>query len=492
MSTTLDATYSVEDDKLRLYASSRLDSDIYDQVKAAGFRWAPKQDLFVAPSWSPSREDLCIELAGEITAEQTTMVERAEAKAQRLDDLSVKRQKESNSFHMAAQRISERFANGQPILIGHYSERKARKDQARMHSAMDKSVKAANAVDYWAYRAAGVERHANRKAAPGVRARRIKTLLKSLRDCQRKINHAYICVTLWTKVDGIQDAEQFKKTAEHWAGARLPTGETARYGSWSELTNGELDHREFVTDTLESWVQATQSANTFRWINHLLNRLGYERSELGDVPRYSGELTATILQAFAREQGSHKPKACLNGDGSWSLVSTVPMPAHVADGCSIENNDDGWRDLMQSCGHAVPEKKQRKRSTRVSVPLINPSVEEAERLQKLWNSTAISKHSSKYPGGTFKVSGIRSTTQAQYSANSKGSYSPYETIELDQYGDKVWSSYKGKNADPVCRIRVFSSGNSSLYAPNSIVVIEDKPVKALPIEWSGKTAGSEQ
>ena len=63
------ATYSAEDNKLRLYASQRLDSETYARVKAAGFKWAPKQELFVAPMWTPAREDLLIELAGEIEAE---------------------------------------------------------------------------------------------------------------------------------------------------------------------------------------------------------------------------------------------------------------------------------------------------------------------------------------------------------------------------------------------------------------------------------------
>lgn len=36
----LSATYSPEDNKLRLYSVSRLPRDLYDRVKAAGFRWA--------------------------------------------------------------------------------------------------------------------------------------------------------------------------------------------------------------------------------------------------------------------------------------------------------------------------------------------------------------------------------------------------------------------------------------------------------------------
>ncbi len=101
MTIEFDATYSVEDNKLRLYASERLDPDLYTRIKQAGFIWAPKQALFVAPKWTPAREDLCIELAGEITAEQSTLVERAEAKAERLDGIAARREQQSNAFYTA-------------------------------------------------------------------------------------------------------------------------------------------------------------------------------------------------------------------------------------------------------------------------------------------------------------------------------------------------------------------------------------------------------
>lgn len=52
------ATYSTEDNKLRLYPSCRLDDETYKRVKEAGFSWAPRQELFVAGMWTPEREDL--------------------------------------------------------------------------------------------------------------------------------------------------------------------------------------------------------------------------------------------------------------------------------------------------------------------------------------------------------------------------------------------------------------------------------------------------
>jgi hypothetical protein len=59
-------------------------------VKAAGFKWAPKQELFVAPMWTPQREDLLLELCGEIDDEDTSL-ERAEQRAERSEEYSDKR-----------------------------------------------------------------------------------------------------------------------------------------------------------------------------------------------------------------------------------------------------------------------------------------------------------------------------------------------------------------------------------------------------------------
>ena len=71
------ATYSPEDNKIRITPFARLDKDVYERLRAAGFIWAPKQGVFVAPMWTPGRADLAEELCGELGDEDTTLVERA-------------------------------------------------------------------------------------------------------------------------------------------------------------------------------------------------------------------------------------------------------------------------------------------------------------------------------------------------------------------------------------------------------------------------------
>lgn len=371
---TITATYSPEDNKIRLYASTRLDAETFARVKAAGFSWAPKQELFVAPKWSPSREDLAIELAGEIEPEEMTLAERAQAKAERLDGLAAKRASDANAFRRAAEQIGERFAHGQPILVGHHSERRARKDHERMIAADGKAAKAHNLVGYWLYRAEGVEAHANHKNRGDVRARRIKTLLAELRDIQRDVNHAFLCLRLWERVT---DPEMIRKAV----GSALATGSLAPMGVYSDLHAEKITPEEARARCIASAEAVAGSSKRRRYIEHTLNRLSYERELLGPVRRYQGEITPVLLQIFAREHGAHKP-AGKNVDGeTFTLESAVPFPLHLGSGTLLEMTADEWRDLMQSVGYEVPAK------TEGPPPILNFRAETVQAVSRNFDRT---------------------------------------------------------------------------------------------------------
>lgn len=350
------ATYSPEDNKLRIYVPYRLDDELYKRFKEHSFRWAPKQELFVAPAWSPSREDFALEMAGTIEAEQTTMIDRATAKAERLDDLASRRLNDSNVFALAADRIAERFAGGQPILVGHHSEKRARKDAESIDRNMRKAKDAREAVNYWNYKAEGVERHANRKGRDDVRERRIKKLLAELRDRQRTLNHADVCVRLWTKILNEENPEQFDKLVKHYVGGHIATGSAAPWDLWSQMDKGKVTTKEAAEKALASAENTLTHPYYHRWIAHLLNRLGFERSELGPVPLFDGEITAAILQEFARNQGALKPKAQIKNQ-YWVILSPINFPAHLGEGNVITLDSTHWVELMQSVGYTVPNKK---------------------------------------------------------------------------------------------------------------------------------------
>ena len=390
---TITATYSPEDNKIRLYPATRLDQETYERVKSAGFKWAPRQELFVAPKWTPDREDLASELAGEIEPEEMTLAERAAAKAERLDNLASKRHAESLSLNARADELSQSFFMGQPILIGHHSERKARKTKERMDSAQSAAIKAGEVANYWLYRAEGVERHANYKNDPRTRARRIKTLLADLRDLQRGINAAHHALKIWEK---FTTDEQIR-----FALGRMNSDVTlAGWQTYSAVERGDLTParaRQGAIDRADLVINGPKRA---RWIEHILNRLTFERSMLGDVPRYEDEMTPVIIQAFAREHGAEKPKCTVVEEGYFLLESPVPLPAHIADdSCYLELSDSEWRDVMRACGYVVPAKKD------AAPPILNLDV-----------PTIIARSRATYRGATETESiRVARITKAQYS-----------------------------------------------------------------------------
>ncbi|PTR08656.1 MULTISPECIES: DUF3560 domain-containing protein [unclassified Novosphingobium] len=486
--TTITATYSPEDNKLRLYASTRLDAETYERVKAAGFKWAPRQELFVAPSWTPAREDLAIELAGEIEPEEMTLAERAQAKAERLEELASKRHREANAFARRASELSEAFYMGQPILVGHHSERKARKTKERMDAAQAQANKAHQTANYWLYRASGVEHFANMKNDPRTRANRIKTLLAELRDLQRGINNAHAALAIW---DNMTTDEKIRWAIGNMDSQRIFATTEMYYA----VEKGELSPADARARCIAVAQRAATGPNRKRWIEHTLNRLAFERSMLGEVARYEGELTPVILQAFARENGAEKPVATVTDPGAFELSSPYPLPAHIANGCTLDMVEDDWRDLMQAVGYTVPEAKPRRASSKPApLPLINPTREDAERLQTIWNDQERTTCKAQgYPERALPNE-IKEVTQATYSSNSGGSYSVFETIEISADGRRVNNRGYSASVNPpplpgVARIRIYAGG-SAFHKPRAVVHISDKPAKALPLDLAAIEAAT--
>lgn len=366
----ITATYSPEDNKLRIYSDERLDTATYNRLKENGFKWAPKQKLFVAPRWTVAREDLCLELAGSIEPEEMSIAERAELKAARLDEAIKKNIQKADAFTIAADRLAERFHMGQPILVGHHSEKAARRDQKKIEGAMSNAASCINTAKYLADKAYGAECHANYKNRSDVRERRIKTLLAELRDVQRTINHGYAVKKTWEIIKNTEDFEKRKNATIYYAGVFSEEGRYSPVDTYDKLKKG-MDHNEAIQASLEYADRLINNPNQYRWIEHILNRLSYERSELGDTKRYDGELSKVIIQAFARENGAFKSEAVKTEKG-YILKSVVPLPMHIADGEEIELTDDEWKDLMQSAGYEVPEKTASGKSDKP--PLLNIDV----------------------------------------------------------------------------------------------------------------------
>jgi protein-L-isoaspartate O-methyltransferase len=284
------ATYSPEDNKLRLYPAFKLDQSDYERVKAAGFKWAPKQGLFVAPMWTPAREDLLIEMCGEVGDEDTSLVDRAEARADRFDEYSSNNAQRAELAHKAVSAICDNIPLGQPILIGHHSERHARKDAERITNGMRKAVKMWDTAEYWKSRAAGAVRAAKYKELPAVRARRIKGLEADKRKQERNLAEAQKFLDMWQRegltFDRAKGIANYDRISKCFLLSEYPAAEGVHayegmQSLWSALDGGRItaeQAREIAVASHSRYIP-----HCLRWLDHYVNRIAYERAMLGEA-----------------------------------------------------------------------------------------------------------------------------------------------------------------------------------------------------------------
>jgi hypothetical protein len=306
------ASYDPGDNKLRLRSARRLDPETYARVKAAGFAWAPKQDLFVGPAWTPEREDLLLELCGDIDDEDTTLVDRAQQRAERFEGYSGKRAGEAERAREAVAAIADNIPLGQPILVGHHSERHARRDAEKIQSGMRKAVSLWKTSKYWEQRAMGALGHAKYKELPAVRHRRIKGLEADRRKHVRDKERAEHFSKLWNECTTTEQALRIANV-DH---LRTPdtlgeAGRVVKYGTsyWSALQDGTLTVERARERALQ--LHASIIRRCDRWIEHIDNRLLYERAMLGE----SGGIPATKFDLQVGGQVLYR--------GGWSVILRV-------------------------------------------------------------------------------------------------------------------------------------------------------------------------
>lgn len=367
------ATYSPDDNKLRFYAPTRLSAEDYATIRAAGFSWAPKQELWVAPAWSPNREDLLVRWAGEITDEDTTLAERAEERAERFEGYKESRQADANAAHASVHQIADGIPFGQPILVGHHSERRARRDAERIQNGMARAVKAWDTAQYWKDRAARAIHHAKYKELPAVRARRIKKLEAERRSQERYKAEAEFALRFWSgsvvvknpsgelmtleitegnrkiicHILGLDDRPNLNvapnTTGGHWTAWHCLRPDGERYAACPPVT---VEHCQ----TAALRVYPAQIARIDRWLAHYDRRLDYERAMLaadgGTVADKTGPEIGGACRCWA------------SPSGGWSLIQKVNKVSVTL----LDNWGNGGRDFTRTIPfdklHAVMSRAQ--------------------------------------------------------------------------------------------------------------------------------------
>lgn len=126
----------------------------------------------------------------------STRRERLEAKVAKRHEWAQKRREEADARFAGVQRICDSIPMGQPILVGHHSERHARADQRRIHNGMSAGVAAQAMASHHEAKAGGLADQLERNIysddedAPDRLSARIEEL-KAKRERMKASNTAY-------------------------------------------------------------------------------------------------------------------------------------------------------------------------------------------------------------------------------------------------------------------------------------------------------------
>lgn len=334
-------SYDPADDKLRMTPSGRLPADEYSQIKAMGFSWAPKQGVFYA-IWTPRREVLMLDWCGEIGDEDTTLVDRATVRAERFDDYSDKRSSDGDRAHAGVKGIADMIPFGQPILVGHHSEKRARKDADRIQSGLERAVKMWDTASYWTSRAAGALAHAKYLERSDVRQRRIKGLEADLRKQLKIQAEAGKWLNAWN-TEGLTLA-QAKHIANYCHLGVLKRDDGMYWSAYDVLRPDEDRYKACPAMTVEDVVAAAQRAypRTWsfaqHWIDHINNRLLYERAMLAESGGSAADKFDLAVGGQVKRRGTYHIITKINRQGG--AVNSVSVLGHFASTVPVSEISD--------------------------------------------------------------------------------------------------------------------------------------------------------
>lgn len=474
------ATYCPEDNKLRLYVG-RVPRDEYLKLRADGWTSTPKQSCDFVATWTPSRRDTALEYAGIIEDEDQTPEDRAADRAERFGDYREKRTAEATGH-------ADTFDQG-PAVHGFQSARRAEASARRHDRTADRACDAWSKAEYWQRRTAGVIAHALYRSAPGVRMGRIKVLEAELRKAQADIDEARRRFLTWTRIGKMTDAEEQTAAAERYAGSnhfwwKYPHPVTGKESDLWDMLRRDRENRITGAQAAALYLSNhSEPAEDNDWTLHLKLRLGYENQML----EAQGGRAAFVEMEAGGWLGKHQIRKVNKSPATGRVVSvTLKIP-----GDRWGNTKEGYHlrafniERLPSDAYTPPTEADKASLTetklaekaaapKIDCPLINPTDDDADRLQEIWNA--------KHPKGT-RQSPLR-MTQGQYSANSGGTYSACETITLTEHGTEArdYSAmrirrYRAK----VCKVRTGpAAANSDHYSARRVIILTDKPQKPIP------------
>jgi len=138
-------------------------------LKAAGWRWSSYRKQWYTNHRHPT-------IPAGIVAEDGGDVDYSAERADRLTERAERVQAQAGAASERAHAIGDGIPLGQPILVGHHSERRHRRDLARIDAALGQAVAGYGYANHLQQRAHNSRDHQAAQADPGTIQRRIERL----------------------------------------------------------------------------------------------------------------------------------------------------------------------------------------------------------------------------------------------------------------------------------------------------------------------------
>jgi hypothetical protein len=196
-------------------------------------------------AWSDPCEELLQLLQSEdkMTVEEAHQYQagRSLERAERLEQRAGKHQQTGAALLGQADQISRRFHMGQPILVGHHSEKGARQDQERMWNKTERGVGEQRYASHLSERAAAAERHSERKSEYTLEyvGNRIKETESTLASVRRELS---------IQVSSEVTVPDGRKGTVYWLGKGKDKGKAKV--EFSNLPDQEPEWGEFKVEEL--------------------------------------------------------------------------------------------------------------------------------------------------------------------------------------------------------------------------------------------------
>lgn len=381
---------------------------------------------------------------------------------------------------------ADRYDDG-PAVHGLQSYARAVRSADRHDRIAGRAVDAWEKAECWQRRTSGVISHALYVSSPAVRMGRLKTIEAEIRQIE-----SYYTPSSDSKI--MQQARGGDETpvahvwcglgrGGHWVAEKHLEGIKAAYASSIQHLNLRLSYETQMLEA-QGGRAAFVEMEVGGWIGEKQIRKVNKSSATGRV--VSVEVMGTT-SGFTKESGYKEHK-------TWACPVLVNVERLAVDAYRAPTDEDkkAIAATIKAEKAALPKAP--------ACPLVNPTNEDAARLQQALNERAKEDNDARQIRAygkvytEYKPSTVCRIPQAVYSANSKGSYARAETrglcrnMELESRKSNMYNreekEAEKRRGPKVCEIRTTSSDGSD-YGARRVIVITDKPQKALPVAvWS--------